>query len=341
LSRRGERPSTEILATLPVAVDAMGGDKAPGDIVEGARRVLADDGVPVVLVGPPELVGDTMGLDLVPCTEVIAMDEDPAGGVRRKKDSSLVRAAELVRDGKASAMVSAGNTGATMASALLRMGRLPGVVRPCIATPLPRLGRTPAVLVDAGANSECTPAMLVQFAQMGAAYATARFGTGSPSVGLLSIGEEATKGTPLVKETHKLLAAETGLDFVGNLEGRDLLPSPADVIVTDGFTGNVALKALEGSLRFLFDTMLGLFGTNDETRSAADVLLPYLLPVAAQFEPENTGGAMLLGIDGVCVISHGSSTAVAIVNAVKVAYECATRGLVDRVGEAVRPQAAG
>ncbi|HEV3368769.1 MAG TPA: phosphate acyltransferase, partial [Acidimicrobiales bacterium] len=248
--------------------------------------------------------------------------------------------AELVRDGKASAMVSAGNTGATMASALLRMGRLPGVVRPCIATPLPRLGRTPAVLVDAGANSECTPAMLVQFAQMGAAYATARFGTGAPSVGLLSIGEEATKGTPLVKDTHKLLAAETGLEFVGNLEGRDLLPSPADVIVTDGFTGNVALKALEGSLRFLFDTMLGLFATNDETRSAADVLLPYLLPVAAQFEPENTGGAMLLGIDGVCVISHGSSTAVAIVNAIKVAYECATRGLVDRVGEAVRPPAA-
>ena len=140
------------------------------------------------------------------------MDEDPAGGVRRKKDSSLVRAAELVRDGKASAMVSAGNTGATMASALLRMGRLPGVVRPCIATPLPRLGRTPAVLVDAGANAECTPAMLVQFAQMGAAYVSARFGTESPTVGLLSIGEEPTKGTPLVKETHGLLARRGAAD---------------------------------------------------------------------------------------------------------------------------------
>ena len=164
----------------------------------------------------------------------------PGRRVRRKKDSSLVRAAELVRDGKASAMVSAGNTGATMASALLRMGRLPGVVRPCIATPLPRLGRTPAVLVDAGANAECTPAMLVQFAQMGAAYVVARFGTESPSVGLLSIGEEPTKGTPLVKETHGLLAGrlpEPTSSFVGNLEGRDLLPSPADVIVTDGFTG--------------------------------------------------------------------------------------------------------
>src|ERR1700690_2574833 len=309
----------------------MGGDFAPEEIIAGARVAVDELGLSVILVGVPELLGDPLGLEVFACTEVIAMDDDPAASVRKKKDSSLVRAAELVRDGKASAMVSAGNTGATMASALLRMGRLPGVVRPCIATPLPRLGRTPAVLVDAGANAECTPAMLVQFAQMGAASVSARFGTAPPSVGLLSIGEEPTKGTPLVKETHGLLvkAAKVGegpgggggFEFIGNLEGRDLLPSPADVIVTDGFTGNVALKALEGSLRFLFDTMLGLFGTNDETRSAPDVLLPflsapvpglsgpndepprpadvplpYLLPVAAQFEPENTGGAMLLGI---------------------------------------------
>jgi glycerol-3-phosphate acyltransferase PlsX len=341
LSRRGERPSVEALATLPVAVDAMGGDKSPGEIVEGARRAATEFGIPVVLVGPPELVGDTAGLPLIACTEVIAMDEDPAGGVRRKKDSSLVRAAELVRAGKASAMVSAGNTGATMAAALLRMGRLPGVIRPCIATPLPRLGRGPAVLVDAGANAECTPAMLVQFAQMGAAYVSARFGTASPTVGLLSIGEESTKGTPLVKETHALLKGETGFAFVGNLEGRDLLPSPSDVIVTDGFTGNVALKALEGSLRFLFDAMLGVFATNEETKAAADVLLPYLLPVAAEFEPENTGGAMLLGTDGVCVISHGSSNAVAMVNAVRVAHECATRGLVDHVAAVIRPPQEG
>jgi len=336
LSRRGERPPPEALATLPVAVDAMGGDKAPGEIVEGARRAATGHGVGVVLVGPPEQVGDTQGLDLLPCTEVIGMDEDPAGGVRRKKDSSLVRVAELVRDGKASAMVSAGNTGATMASALLRMGRLPGVLRPCIATPLPRLGRTPAVLVDAGANAECTALMLVQFAQMGAAYVSARFGTESPCVGLLSIGEEPTKGTPLVKETHGLLAeaATAGeFEFVGNLEGRDLLPSPADVIVTDGFTGNVTLKTLEGSLRFLFDTLLGVFGTGE----AAGVLLPHLLPLAAQFEPENTGGAMLLGTAGVCVISHGSSSATAMMNAVLVGHECASGGLVDHVASAIRP----
>lgn len=341
MSRRAERPSPETLAALPVAVDAMGGDKAPGEIVEGARRVADEHGVAIVLVGPPEQVGETHGLELFPCSEVIAMDDDPAGGVRRKKDSSLVRAAELVRDGKACAMVSAGNTGATMASALLRMGRLPGVVRPCIATPLPRLGRTPAVLVDAGANSECTAPMLLQFALMGAAYVAARFGTASPSVGLLSIGEEPSKGTPLVKETHALLdeAAQRDeaapFEFLGNLEGRDLLPSPADVIVTDGFTGNVTLKTLEGSLRFLFDTMLGVFGTDDATREAAGVLLPNLLPLAAQFEPENTGGAMLLGTDGVCVISHGSSNATAMSNAVLVAHECATSGLVDQVAAAV------
>jgi phosphate acyltransferase len=337
LSRRGERPPPETLATLPVAVDAVGGDKAPAEVVEGARRAFEEHGVGVALVGPPDLVGDTMGLPLHACTEVIAMDEDPAGGVRRKKDSSLVRVAELVRDGSACAMVSAGNTGATMASALLRMGRLPGVVRPCIATPLPRLGRTPAVLVDAGANSECTAAMLVQFAEMGAAYVSARFGTTSPTVGLLSIGEEPTKGTPLVKETHGLLQSEPGFDFVGNLEGRDLLPSPADVVVTDGFTGNVALKTLEGSLRFIFDTLLGVFGTDEATKQAAEVLLPYILPVAAELEPENTGGAMLLGTDGVCVISHGSSNATAVMNAILVAHECAARGLVDQVAAAVRP----
>ena len=252
--------------TLPVAVDAMGGDNAPGEIVAGAKRAADELGIPIVLVGPPDLVGDTLGLPLIACTEVIAMDEDPAQGVRRKKDSSLVRAAELVRDGEASAMVSAGNTGATMASALLRMGRIRGVHRPCIATPLPRPGRPPAVLVDAGANAECGTEMLVQFAQMAAAFSTARFGIEDPSVALLSIGEEPSKGTPLVKETHKVLADGAGVRFVGNVEGRDLLDAPVDVIVTDGFTGNVALKTLEGSLKFLMGKLLEIFTTDDETR---------------------------------------------------------------------------
>jgi glycerol-3-phosphate acyltransferase PlsX len=324
-SRKPAAPAVP-LASLPVAVDAMGGDKAPGEIVAGARKA-AEEGIPVVLVGVPELLGDTGDLEVVGCSEVIGMEDDPAQSVRRKKDSSLVRAAELVRDGLASAMVSAGNTGATMASALLRMGRLPGVVRPCIATPLPRLGREPAVLVDSGANAECTSTMLVQFAQMGAAYASARYSVDDPAVGLLSIGEEPGKGTPLVKETHELLASGAGVRFVGNVEGRDLLPSPADVVVTDGFTGNVTLKALEGSLRFIVETLFAVFSTDEQTRTASETLLPHLLPIAAELDPENTGGAMLLGVDGICVISHGSSSAVAMLNAVRIAHDLAGRDL--------------
>ena len=321
---------------LPVAVDAMGGDRAPGEIVAGARRAADELGIPVVLVGPPDQLGDTGGLEVLPASEVIEMSEDPGQGVRRKKDSSLVRAAEAVRDGRALAMVSAGNTGATMASALLRMGRLKGIVRPAIATPIPQLGSHPTVLLDAGANSECTPAMLVQFAQMGAAYSTARYGVADPSVALLSIGEEKSKGTPLVKETHALLSETAGLRFVGNAEGRDLIGGDApDVVVTDGFTGNVALKTLEGSLRFFMDTLLGVLATNEDTKKASEVLLPYLAPLAAEFDPDNTGGAVLLGVDGICVISHGSSSAQAIVSAVKVAHDVATAGLVDRLAHAV------
>ena len=323
--------------TLPLALDAMGGDKAPADIIAGARRAVDELGLSVTLVGPPDRIGDPQGLDVFACTEVIEMDDDPAQGVRKKKDSSLVRAAELVRDGHARAMISAGNTGATMASALLRMGRLPGVIRPCIATPLPNPGRNPTVMVDAGANAECTPEMLVQFALMGAAFATARFGTVNPTVGLLSIGEESTKGTPLVKETHQLLAATPGLNFYGNVEGRDIIPSPVDVIVTDGFTGNVALKTLEGSMKFLFGQVLSVIGTNEETRAAGDVLFPYLLPLAGDLSPDSHGGAMLLGLEGICIISHGSSNATAIMNALRVGAELSDAGVVDALRHAIRP----
>jgi len=329
----GDGPGTE----LPVVVDAMGGDRAPAEIVAGARRAADELGVAVVLVGPPDQVGDTLGLELIAASEVIGMDEDPGQGVRRKKDASLVRAAEAVRDGRALAMVSAGNTGATMASALLRMGRLKGNLRPAIATPIPQLGSHPTILLDAGANTECSPAMLVQFAQMGSAYSTARYGVAEPTVALLSIGEEKSKGTPLVKETHALLAATAGLRFIGNAEGRDLMHDAPDVVVTDGFTGNVALKTLEGSLRFFMDTLLDVLAKNDETKKASEALLPYLAPLAAEFDPDNTGGAVLLGVDGVCIISHGSSSAQAIVSAVKVAHDVATAGLVDRLAAAVAP----
>jgi glycerol-3-phosphate acyltransferase PlsX len=315
--------------SLPIALDAMGGDFAPKEIIAGARAAVDELGLSVILVGVPELMGDPLGLEIVACSEVIAMDDDPAASVRKKKDSSLVRAAELVRDGKASAMVSAGNTGATMASALLRMGRLPGVVRPCIATPIPNPGHTPMVMVDAGANSECTAEMLVQFALMASTFVTAHYLVERPRVGLLSIGEESTKGTPLVKETHQLLAALDGLNFVGNVEGRDLVPSPVDVVVTDGFTGNVALKTLE--------TVLAAVDTNDQTKAAGDVLFEYLLPLAAELTPENQGGAMLLGLDGICVISHGSSNATAIKNALRVASEMDAAHVVEKLRLAIRP----
>jgi glycerol-3-phosphate acyltransferase PlsX len=308
---------------LPIAVDGMGGDKAPGEIIEGARRAAAEVGVPVVLVGRPEDLSGAHGLDVIPASEVIGMAADPASSVRTRKDSSLVRAAEAVRDGKASAMISAGNTGATMASALLRMGRIKGVRRPAIATPIPVPGGTPTVLLDAGANSECQAEWLVQFAQMGAVLARERYGISAPKVGLLSIGEEAGKGNPLVKETHALLKdSDLGAgQFVGNVEGRDIMTDGVDVIVTDGFTGNVALKTLEGGMRALVNALFGVFGANDETKAAAEVLMPELLPLYAQLDPDSYGGAMLLGVDGVCIISHGSSSATAIVNAVRVAAD--------------------
>ena len=312
----------------------MGGDLAPGEIIAGARQAAEELGVPVVLVGQSDAIGDA-GLPVIEASEVIAMDDDPGPSVRRKKDSSLVRAAEAVRDGQASAMVSAGNTGATMASALLRMGRLPGVFRPAIATPIPVPGSTPTILLDAGANAECAAAWLVQFAQMGSVLAKQRYGIDKPRVGLLSIGEEPTKGTPLVKETHALLSALGGLDFIGNVEGRDILSDDVDVIVTDGFTGNVALKTLEGGIKFIVDRVLAAMSSSDEAKEAAKVLLPELAPLAGELDPDAHGGAVLLGVKGVCVISHGSSSARAIVNAVRVARDVVEANLVDSLAASV------
>ena len=328
---------------LPIAVDAMGGDNAPSAIVAGARRAVDELGIPVVLVGRAAELGDTGGLEVIEASEVIAMDADAGSSVRKMKDSSLVRAAEAVRDGRASAMVSAGNTGATMASALLRMGRIKGVQRPAIATPIPVPGfDTPTVLLDAGANAECSADWLVQFAQMGAVFAKQRFGVTSPRVGLLSIGEEPTKGNPLVKETHKLLAegswiGATGAQFIGNVEGRDIMTNDVDVVVTDGFTGNVALKTLEGSLKSIINSLLAAFDSSDEARAAAAALWPSLLPLYDSLDPENTGGAMLLGVDGVCIISHGSSSDRAMVNAVRVAADMVTANVVGHIAATVRP----
>ncbi|MCA1691466.1 MAG: phosphate acyltransferase PlsX, partial [Actinobacteria bacterium] len=296
--------------------------------------------ISVLLVGQREALGDVGKLDVLEASEVIEMGEEPATSVRRKRDSSVVRAAEAVRDGQASAMVSAGNTGAAVAAALLRIGRITGVQRPGIATVLPVPGGKPTVLLDSGANSECSAAWLAQFAQMGAVLANRRFGIAQPRVGLLSIGEEATKGTPLVKEAHALLSEPDWLEssggrFIGNVEGRDVLTDVLDVVVTDGFTGNVVLKTLEGSIKVFVEAVLGVMGSTEEIRKASDVVLPALMPLYRELDPETYGGAMLLGIDGVCIIGHGKSSTRAIVNAVRVAADMVSGDLVGRLRGAV------
>jgi len=324
---------------LPVAIDAMGGDHAPDAVIEGAQ-LAADEGISVVLVGRPDVLASRTDLPCIDASEVIAMDADPGRSVRRMKDSSLVRAAEAVRDGKASAMLSAGNTGAAMASALLRMGRIRHVARPAIATPIPVPGSTPTVLLDAGANTECQPEWLVQFAQMGAVYAHERFAVAEPRVGLLANGEEETKGSPLGKAAHKLLSQgwwnqHSGGTFIGNVEGRDIMTDEVDVVVTDGFTGNVALKSLEGSLRTISKAILALFDADEAARAAAEVLAPGFLELHASLDPDGIGGAILLGVDGVCIISHGSSSSTAILNAARAGRDLAVGGIVDRLAAAV------
>lgn len=311
---------------LPVAVDAMGGDNAPSDIIKGAELAI-EAGIPVLLVGHPDALSDISGIPTKFASEIIEMGEDPATAVRKKKDSSLVRSAEAVRDGEAIAMISAGNTGATMASALLKIGRIRGVSRPAIATPIPVPGsENPNILLDSGANAECQPEWLVQFAEMGAVYARDRFNIARPKIGLLSIGEEPGKGSPLVKEAFELLDDQSWQsrcsgDFIGNVEGRDLMNPEIDVIVTDGFTGNVALKTLEGTAKSIVSALLEVFSSSSDAKEGAKLLAPGLLPLYETLDPESVGGAILLGIKGVAIVSHGSSGPKAIFNAISTAHE--------------------
>ena len=321
---------------LPVAVDALGGDKAPAEIVAGAKQAAAE-GIPVLLVGPADLQ-DIGELPLHVATEFIDMHEDPASSVRNKKDSTLVVSAELVRDGKASAMISAGNTGATMASALLRMGRIKGVKRPAIATPIPVPGSTPTVMLDAGANAEVEPEWMTQFAVMGSVYANARYGIERPRVGLLSIGEEPGKGDTLRKKSFELLSAMSDINFIGNVEGRDIMTPDVDVVVTDGFTGNVALKTLEGTMRTIVKELFASIG-QPQYKEHADALMPALLDLYSKFDPDSTGGAILLGVDGVCIISHGSSSARAMLNGIKVAKDMVDCDMVGLIANALKSDA--
>jgi glycerol-3-phosphate acyltransferase PlsX len=297
-----------------IAVDAMGGDRGPQAVVEGALAARSDAIEPVIF-GSAGL--DTGGLPLVPTTQVVGMDEKPADAFRTKTDSSLVRAIRAVADGEADAFVSPGNTGAILAAGLVHLRRVPGVRRPAIAVPLPAR-RGPSVLLDAGANADCRAEHLLQFATMGTVFAEEILGLERPTVRLLSIGEEPEKGNQLTLEAHELLAG-SDLDFRGNAEGRDVLEGAADVLVTDGFTGNVALKAVEGTIRTLLDSLREEISASTTGTLGGLLIRPAARRLRKRLDPDTYGGAYLLGLRGLVVIAHGNSSAAAIANAIRLA----------------------
>jgi glycerol-3-phosphate acyltransferase PlsX len=300
--------------TVRVAVDAMGGDRGPEEVVAGALEAARDGIVPVVF-GPAAL--DTHGLEHVVATQVVAMEEKPAEAVRSKPDSSLVASCRAIAAGSADAVVSAGNTGAMLAAGLLEIRRLPGVARPAIAVPIPARDG-PSVLLDCGANADARPEHLLQFGHMGSIFAEEILGIARPQVRLLSIGEEAEKGNQLTLEAHALLA-ESELDFRGNTEGRDLLAKAADVVVTDGFTGNVALKTMEGTIRTLIDGLRAELASSARGQLGGLLIRPAARGLRRRLDPDTYGGAYLLGLRGLAVIAHGNSSGTAIANAIRLA----------------------
>jgi glycerol-3-phosphate acyltransferase PlsX len=317
-----------------VVVDAMGGDHAPGEIVRGAIDASAE-GVDVVLVGDRSQIDPVLDrfqsdLPVIHASEVIEMHEDPARVVREKKDSSIMVAARLVKEGEAEAVISAGSTGAALAAAAFVIGRLKGVSRPAIASVFP----TREVVLDVGANVDVRPLNLAQFGVMGSAVAKVFLDIEEPGVGLLNIGEEAGKGRDLEKEAHSLLADSDGINFVGNVEGRDLGRGRADVFVTDGFTGNVLLKTGEGTSRAMFRFLLEAMQA-EKYQAAVAELMPAFMELRQMIDPETIGGAHLVGTKGVVVIAHGASSHRAIANAVVMAAEGVEHGLVDLIADGI------
>ncbi len=315
------------MSLVRIALDAMGGDNAPGETVagavEGSRR-----GVDVVLVGRPEILEVELArhetrLPIVDASEIIHMGDDPARALREKPGASILVAARLVAEGNADGFVAAGSTGAAMAAAAIVIGRIKGVARPPIATVLPTPG-TPTVVLDMGANPEVKPEQLFQFAVMGSIASEVLIGVENPRVGLLSIGEERGKGRDLEKAAYTLLESSP-LNFVGNVEGRDIADDKADVIVTDGFTGNVLLKTLEGTARMVAMFTAEEIATLDPELQA--IVGPVLMKVRRRMDYETYGGAQLLGIKGMVVISHGSSTRTSIANALVMAKDGAEKDL--------------
>ena len=319
----------------------MGGDDAPARIIDGALAAARHLDLELILVGPSDAIQgelsnhrdtDVLGLQIVDAPDVVGMGEPPALALRRKPRASIRVAADLVAQGRADALFSAGNTGATLVAASSALGLLPGVDRPALATAIPTRQK-PAVLLDAGANAECRPQHLLQFAAMGTVYAQVALGVDAPRVGLLSIGEEETKGNDLIREAHRLMK---GLPrFIGNVEGRDVYAGEADVIVCDGFTGNVALKISEG----LVDTIEHLLG--EELQSTFTSSVGYLLSLRAfrrfrkRVDYSEYGGAPLLGVKGLCIVGHGRSSAKAIRNAIAMAHRFVTQDFIRRLEQGI------
>lgn len=322
-----------------IAIDAMGGDYAPAEIVAGALRAQAELGVEVLLVGDPQQIeplmkqhSSSIRVEIVPSEGLVEMHEEPLGALRRKPKASINVAMDLVKQGRADAVVSAGHSGAAMASALLRLGRLRGIDRPAIGTVLPTLDASKSVLIlDVGANVDCRPKFLEQFAVMGSIYSQYVLGIESPKIGLLNIGEEATKGNDLALRTYQLLEANSQIEFIGNAEGRDVLTGRFDVVVCDGFVGNVLLKFAEAIGEVLLQIIREELPQGWRGRIGAFLLKPNLRRIKQRLDHAEHGGALLLGVDGICIISHGSSQAPTIFNAVRIAKEAVENRMLERI----------
>ena len=304
---------------MKIALDVMGGDKAPGEILDGAREALDASGeLRLMLTGDRDAIlahwpqaGADPRVEIVHCTEVIEMHEHPAMAFRRKKDASITVATRLVAEEQALAVVSAGSTGAQLAAGLFVLGRREGVARPALATCIPTL-KGPRLLLDIGANVDCSAENLRQFAWLGKIYSETALGIEKPRVYLLNNGAEEEKGNELTLAAYALLSAESDLGFCGNIEGRDMFNGDADVIVTDGFAGNIALKTMEGAAIMLFTMMKKAFQADDRSKQGAELLKPAILELQKVLDYEEIGGAPLLGLTGLSVVCHGSSGAKAI-----------------------------
>ena len=317
-----------------IAVDAMGGDSAPGEIVKGAIKAKSL-GIDVILCGDENLINPFLENSKIPVLhypEVISMDDDPARAIRSKKNSSIVGAMQLVKENKASAVFSAGSTGASLVAAISVLGKIKGVIRPAIASVLPA-EEGEIVLLDSGASLEVKPKVLLQFAAMGSKFAEVLFNIPSPRVGLLNNGEEPTKGRDLEKSTYKLLK-NSNLNFIGNIEGRDFANNVADVFVTDGFTGNIVLKTMEGTAKLQQKMIKKSFLEN----LFKPMLLPVnkaLKPVKDRLDPDKTNGAYLLGVNGIVTIAHGSSSAEAVMNSIIFSNKTVESGFISKFAETV------